>query len=250
MKEEQWLSCTSPDRMLRFLAGKVSDRKLRLFVCACCRRLWPLLTDERSREAVEVAERYADGLATAGQLRAAEAAAAACAQEANAACTRDASRTPPWAADAAYRAAFDPTASEDAAYANAVVGSGRCFMAAGSRDEYWRAGKNREAARARRAEATMQCHLLRDLCGPVLFRPVAIAPSALAWNDGTIPLLARAAYEERCLPDGALDSTRLAVLADALEESGFADTAFLSHLRGPGPHVRGCHVVDAILGKT
>jgi hypothetical protein len=47
-----------------------------------------------------------------------------------------------------------------------------------------------------------------------------------------------------------LDNARLAVLADALEESGFADTAFLSHLRGPGPHVRGCHVVDALLGKT
>ena len=95
----------------------------------------------------------------------------------------------------------------------------------------------------------MQCHLLRDLCGPLPFRPVTIAPSALAWNDGCIVRLAWAAYEERSLPDGALDSARLVVLADALEESGFADTAFLSHLRGPGLHVRGCHVLDVILGK-
>ena len=62
--------------------------------------------------------------------------------------------------------------------------------------------------------------------------------------------LAEAAYEHRSLPEGTLDNARLAVLADALEESGFANADFLAHLRGPGPHVRGCHVVDAILGKT
>jgi hypothetical protein len=249
MNEERWLSCTSLDRMLRFLAGKVSDRKLRLFICACCRCLWPLLTDGRSREAVEVAERFADGLATAARLRAAEGAAAACAREEDAACARDASRTPPWAADAAYRAAFDPTASKDAAFANAFVGSRCCVSAAAILDQTWRAGNSRKAARARRAEATMQCHLLRDLSDLPPFRPVTIAPSVLAWNESTLVKLARAAYHERLLPEGTLDKARLSVLADALEESGFSDAQFLGHLRGPGPHVRGCHAVDAILGR-
>jgi len=41
----------------------------------------------------------------------------------------------------------------------------------------------------------------------------------------------------------------LAILADALEEAGCADTDILDHLRGPGPHVRGCWAVDLILGK-
>ena len=62
-------------------------------------------------------------------------------------------------------------------------------------------------------------------------------------------LLARAAYEERILPSGHLDPARLAILTDALEEAGRTDEAILSHLRFPGPHVRGCWALDLILGK-
>jgi hypothetical protein len=62
----------------------------------------------------------------------------------------------------------------------------------------------------------------------VPFREDHIAPSVLAWNDGCIVKLAQAAYEERFLPDGTLDNARLAVLADALEESGYSDAAMLT----------------------
>jgi hypothetical protein len=87
--------------------------------------------------------------------------------------------------------------------------------------------------------------LLRDLFGNP-FRPVALAP---AWVTLTVLSLARAAREERYLPGGELCAARLAVLADALEEAGCTEADLLRHLRGPGPHLRGCWALRALLGK-
>jgi hypothetical protein len=78
------------------------------------------------------------------------------------------------------------------------------------------------------------------------FRPVQLGPG---WVTPTVAGLAQAAYDERLLPEGDLDPARLAVLADTLEEAGCSVPDILAHLRGPGPHVRGCWAVDLILGK-
>src|SRR5947209_7195085 len=81
MTESEWLSCTDAICMLEFLRGKVSDRKLRLFACAFCRRIWHLLLDERSRQAVGESEKHADGVASDRVLREAEADAARASHE-------------------------------------------------------------------------------------------------------------------------------------------------------------------------
>src|SRR5688572_5773810 len=70
MTEDQWETCTDPAVLLHFLRSRLNDRKLRLFACACCQRLWPLLPRGPAREAVRLAQRYADGEAGVDELKA------------------------------------------------------------------------------------------------------------------------------------------------------------------------------------
>jgi hypothetical protein len=86
-----------------------------------------------------------------------------------------------------------------------------------------------------------QTPLARDIFGNP-FRPAVVDPAWLLWNESGVRKLAQSVYAER-----AFD--RLPVLADALEDAGCADADLLSHCRSGGPHVRGCWVVDALLGK-
>src|SRR4051794_37810637 len=80
MTEAEWLAAVDPQAMMDHLATaqvartKRGRRQLRLFGCACCRRIWHLLVDERSRRGVEISERYAEGLADKDELSAAESA--------------------------------------------------------------------------------------------------------------------------------------------------------------------------------
>lgn len=81
------------------------------------------------------------------------------------------------------------------------------------------------------------------------FAPYQLILPLIAWNDRTIPRIAEAVYSDRQLPAGTLDHARLAILADALEEAGCTNADILNHCRQPGEHVRGCWVIDLILGR-
>src|SRR5262245_7292301 len=71
MTEAEWSGCSDPTPMLSFLGARLSERKRRLFAVACCRRIWHMFVREESRQAVETAERYAEGMGEAKELAAA-----------------------------------------------------------------------------------------------------------------------------------------------------------------------------------
>jgi hypothetical protein len=116
--------------------------------------------------------------------------------------------------------------------------------------DWERARKDPAFQAALPAEQAVQGDLLRDVWGNPFGSVHSLSHALFGWNDATIPRLAQAAHEHLRLPSGHLDPARLAILADALEEAGCTNPDILAHLRGPGPHVLGCWVVDALLGKT
>lgn len=221
MTEGEWLACNDPTKMQEFLDAmqpvpwdKATDRKLRLFACACGRRIWPLLTDERSRRAVETAERFADGLATEKDLEAAWIEAI----DANECIGTILYLLGPemWTVCAVHNAAC-----------NAADMHGRLTDACDFESAY-------------NPERAVQCQLLRDIFGCLPFPP---APIHRTWQSARLMTFAQTIYQDR-----AFD--RMPELADALEKAGCSDVEILNHCRGPGPHVRGCWVVDLLLGKS
>jgi hypothetical protein len=90
-----------------------------------------------------------------------------------------------------------------------------------------------------------QATILRDIFGNP-FRPATLSPD---WRTSTVSSLAQSIYDDRVMPSGLFDNQRLAVLADALEDAGCDKSEILGHLRSGGDHVRGCWVVDLVLGK-
>lgn len=234
VREKQWLACADPQVMLGFLYGKASDRKLRLFLVACARRLLPVSPDEDEVQALAAAERFADGAGSRYGLARARAALK----------VRHRDRVSRW--PLLYT---DHIRSVPAWHANReqIVRAARdgasCCAWSSNRGVYF---GGRVGMEYPSEELAAQAGLLRDIFGPLPFRPVMVRPIC---QTPQAVALAQAAYDERELPAGTLATARLAVLADALEDAGCDQADLLGHLRGPGPHVRGCWAVDLILGK-
>jgi hypothetical protein len=213
MNEDEWLRCGDPMRMLRHLRADSRGRKSLLLAAACCARVWTYLP-ENCRDWVRLVEDAAEGRADPARLN------------------------DHWEGveEALSLLSFDE-------YPNHA--DGRFAALIEVLCVYWElldalSDPNPKASsyvRERRAYAA----LVRDIYGNP-FRPARVDPAWLAWNEGTVPKIARAIYDERAFE-------RLPILADALEDAGCDEAHILNHCRGPGVHVRGCWVVDLLLGK-
>ena len=229
MNESKWMSCVEPNEMLFYLrsAGenrkKCGRKKLRIFGCYCARRVEGWMS-ARGRCWVEMGEKLIDGHRTTGEYDPDE---------------PDFSwfefhsaRRVETSADNAGRL----TASRNILVA-AMGAAGGALSAIASNAEL----HHKDVDSLIAAERIVQADLLRDIFGNP-FRPSTIASEWLTWNNATVPKLAQTIYDDRRYDI-------MPILGDALEDAGCTDAQILDHCRGPGPHVRGCWVVDLILGK-
>lgn len=241
MTEQEWLTGADVGEMVRYLEEehrahrfKKGQRQFRLFTSACCRLTWDLMTDERARQAVLLAERYADGLVSKDEMKAAHKAQSQAFihvlnishQYSPAFCAAD-------CAHAATISLLYPNGSGGALFSTRYA---RFAMEFTNRAT----GFSFPSDGPKSASAQRQAAILRDVFGNP-FRPVTFAPAWQRWNGGAVVGLARTIYEER-----AFD--QLPVLADALEEAGCTETTILDHCRSipAEQHVRGCWVVDGL----
>jgi hypothetical protein len=224
MTEAEWLACTDVTPMLEFLRGNASERKLRLFACACCRGVW-LRLPVQVKEAVATVERYCDGAADNQEF---------------------AVQVLSQASSAVY---LHSDLLRGIAYHNGSIWHGDLIAAAQDvsnscvelgyhAQPVLRSSDAHDIAPVAREWAS-QAALLRDIFDNP-FHPVILNPR---WLTSTVVALARGIYAER-----AFD--RLPILADALEDAGCDQPDLLAHCRGVGHHVRGCWAVDLILGKS
>lgn len=225
MSEQKWLTTNNPYELTHHRDCR-SHRKRRLLACAFARRVLFLLPDERYHQAVEVAERYADGRATEAEVRTAR---------------RNLTR-----------AGKERALSEAENYAASAV-SATLLKDAVATVHGWEAAAAAQGAlarpdwnRGRDSEVLKQCDLAREVFGNP-YRRVLLASE---WRNTTVLTLAQTAYDDRQLPVGLMRADLLAVLADALEDAGCTEAAALEHFRQPGEHVRGCWLVDLILRRA
>jgi hypothetical protein len=243
MTEGEWLASTDPQEMLVFLLrrspatvtdlwwvaataarrGSGWERKVRLYACGWSRHFWREIPDERLRNALDITEQYADGLAGAKAFRKARRQAGAAYLTAMASEGQDAWRTK---------------------VAASVLDSMSLRFLPGwnPHKDGERSIRSPEGERLSQELSRYQCGLLRDLFGPLCFRSISIDSRVLAWKECTVVKLAQAIYDERSF-------NLLPILADALEDAGCHDADILSHCRQAGGHVRGCWLVDLILDK-
>ena len=234
MTEEQWLKSDDPEQMLASFQGRASERKLRLFLVGCARRVLPSSPDGDTVEALAVAEQFADGAESPHRLARARAALRVPRR----------SRVHPGAPLDTGHISSVPAwhAAREEVGPAAIEGASCCAWSTSLGPSY---GGPLVGVTVPTDEFAAQAALLRDIFGNP-YRPVSLPPA------GKLPevvALARAAYEQRGLPAGILGGRLLADVAQALVEAGCRDADVLNHFYRSAYHVRGCWLIDLLLGK-
>jgi hypothetical protein len=223
----EWERCIELQPMLDFLWNKLSGRKFQLFAVACCHQHWDLFTPQPGRQIVNAAEQFADEIGTQDELEAVINVPAG-----------------PIPKELHHAAAFY---THEAAAHTARCQSGSPWSRAGSAAQRILQAVSRqrnlyedEYSRDPHPEQYKQIALLYDIAGNP-FRPTVIDPS---WRTSTVLALARRMYRAR-------EFSAMPILADALQDAGCENADTLNHCRDSQlTHVRGCWLVDLILGKT
>jgi hypothetical protein len=221
MTEHDWLECDQSRPMLDYLIHKASSRKFRLYAVACCRRIWAHLRDDGAREAVAVAERFAEGNADKQELNAARVAVTHARRELH---WRQHSKASGFALEAVSATVADQPwdAARQASWASAWASLP--------------AGPNQPEERRAHAE------LVREVFGNPFARPLGGVEEA-PWSTGEVFHEAERIYDYQAFSD-------LPRLAETLDRAGCDDAGLLAHLRKSGSHCRGCWALDRLTGRV
>jgi hypothetical protein len=225
MTEVEWVNSYKPIRLLHFLEDKPSARKFRLFAVACCHQIWDLIVEERSRRAVNVAERMADEDVSEDVVIEST-------KLAFAAWPQPGGRAAHCTIEKDFKSGGEAFLGPHSPLVRAM------WTASFTTDTVIQATDKSRWQAIQKQEGKRQAPLVRDIFGNP-FRPVSFSPE---WRTDTAVALVRQMYESR-------DFGAMPILADALQDAGCDNVDLLAHCRGPGPHVRGCWVVDLVLGK-
>ncbi|VTR97955.1 Uncharacterized protein (Fragment) OS=uncultured bacterium PE=4 SV=1 [Gemmata massiliana] len=214
LTESQWLEWDDPVPMVSFLRSHVNDRRLQLFACGVCRKLAPLMGIVEYELGLEAAERYANGERTKSAMK-----------RYRQVLTHHRISLSGGDSSEQYTALFLATVAiserDFRSFPTCLTDLLRVRQSDQVRSAIYPAGPT-----------------LREIFGNP-FRPVSFSPS---WRTSTAVALASQMYESR-------DFSAMPILADALQDAGCDNSDVLDHCRGKGPHVRGCWVVDLVLGK-
>jgi hypothetical protein len=224
MTETEWDTTDDPTQILAALGDHASERKLRLFGLFCCRQALDMCADPVLHAVLDAAERHADSQLSESDRSLAESEALD-AYERELECEDEFHFPTMGVVRLVAKATY--VADDAASLANYVP----VFARYGARASFHGLVEDLQAE---------QCLFLRDLFRNP-FRPAAFSSQ---WRTDTAVSLARTMYDAR-------DFSAMPILADALQDAGCDNDDILSHCRDTSlTHVRGCGVVDLVLGKS